>query len=67
MAFFQIFDQESSWLFSPEEGREKIKRKQEEINEKLARDMEKRMMREAAKTEEENNQKGGHQGGSPHR
>ena len=37
-----------------DEGREKIKRKEEEINEKLARDLEKRMRNEEAKAKAEN-------------
>ena len=46
---------------------QKIKRREEEINEKLARDMERKMRSEEAKAEKEKDQKGGASGGSPHR
>ena len=46
-----------------EEGREKIKRKEEEINEKLARDMEKRMRDEEEKNKQENERRKRRMGG----
>ena len=64
-----IYEKDGILMAEDEEGREKIKRKEDEINEKLARDMEKRMRREEAKAEKAKDQRGGgaQQRRSPHR
>ena len=49
-----------------EEGREKIRRKENEVNEKLARDMEKRMRNEEAKVKVEADKRGDEGGESSH-
>ena len=46
-----------------EEGREKIRRKENEVNERLARDMEKRMRNEEAKVKAEADKRGKEGGG----
>ena len=48
-----------------EEGRERIRKKEEEINDKFARDMERRMKNEEAKAEKEKDQRGGRIRGEP--
>ena len=48
-----------------EEGRETIKRNEEEINEQMARDIERRLRNEEAKADKEKEQKEAPQGGGP--